>query len=58
MADEDHLDPLKVAAEAAARLSTPASVMLRYYGNKRSVFLNELHASTVVCKSVPVGETF
>ena len=48
MADEDshstdsivsgdgHSDPLKVVAEAAARLSTPAPVMLRYNGNRRS----------------------
>lgn len=35
--DEGHSDPLKVTVEAAARLSTPASVMLRYNGNKGSV---------------------
>ena len=53
--DEGHSDPLKVTVEAAARLSTPASVMLRYDGNKRSVLL---HVSTIVYKSMPVGETF
>lgn len=33
--DEGHSDPLKVTVEGAARLSTPAAVMLRYNGNKR-----------------------
>ena len=35
--DKGHSDPLRVAAVAGVRLSTPASVMLRYNGNKRSL---------------------
>ena len=43
--DEGHSDPLRAAA--GARLSTLASVMLRYIGNKQSVF-DELHVIPVV----------
>ena len=43
--DEGHSDPLRAAA--GARLSTLASVMLRYIDNKQSVF-DELHVIPVV----------
>ena len=57
--EEGHSDPLRVAAEAAARLRTPAPVMLRYHlATSKVSYLDELHVSAVVYKSMPTGKTF
>lgn len=70
MADEDsrstdssvsggkgYSDPLRLAAEGGAGLSTPAACCDIRAKNEVS-HLDELHVSATICKSMPTGETF
>ena len=49
LGEKNHFDHLGVAAEAAARISTPAPLMAT---NELS-YLDELHMSAFVSKSMP-----
>ena len=49
LGEKNHFDHLGVAAEAGARISTPAPLM----ATNELPYLNELHISAFVYKSMP-----